>query len=87
MTIKSLTVTEDAYDALKRMKHGGESFSDVILRVASARSEAVKKYFGILKMNDKDTKLWLKNVGQYKKEFGEEFARRQHKLWKSHGNS
>lgn len=87
MVIKSLTVREDAYDALKRMKYSNESFSDVILRVSSARSEAVKKYFGVLKMSGNDTKNWLESVGRYRKEFDEEFVGRQQKLRKIHGSS
>jgi predicted CopG family antitoxin len=48
MTIKSLTITEDAYDALKAMKHGDESFSEAILRVAKSRKEHIGRFFGIL---------------------------------------
>jgi len=33
MAHKTLTVSEEAYNALKRMKRDGESFSDVILRI------------------------------------------------------
>lgn len=49
MTIKSLTVTEDAYDALKALKYGGESFSETILRISSDKRGAAAKFFGALK--------------------------------------
>ncbi len=33
MTHKTLTISEEAYNALKRLKRKGESFSDVIIRI------------------------------------------------------
>ena len=33
MVIKSLTITEKAYESLKRLKSGNESFSEIILKV------------------------------------------------------
>ncbi len=48
MVIKSLTITEDAYNVLKRNKRGDESFSEVILRVGK-KAPDLDKYFGILK--------------------------------------
>ena len=49
MVIKSLTVTEDAYDALKAEKCGDESFSEVILRVMSEKKGQTARFFGALK--------------------------------------
>jgi len=34
MAHKSITVSEDAYEALEHMKEGKESFTDVILRLS-----------------------------------------------------
>jgi predicted CopG family antitoxin len=38
MTIKTLTITEDAYTRLAAEKEDGESFSDVIRRITGKRS-------------------------------------------------
>jgi|Deesub1362B_J571_1020462.scaffolds.fasta_scaffold00129_11 predicted CopG family antitoxin len=38
MAHKTLTISEDAYNALKRLKKERESFSDVILRITKGRS-------------------------------------------------
>jgi len=42
MAHKTITISQDAYDALKNMKEEHESFTDVILRVAGKRNRAEK---------------------------------------------
>ncbi len=46
MAVKTITVTEDAYEALKSLKTSNESFSKTILRVAGRRS--LKEFVGVL---------------------------------------
>ena len=38
MAVKTITVTEDAYEALKSLKGENESFTETILRVAKKKS-------------------------------------------------
>ncbi|HDI31370.1 MAG TPA: hypothetical protein ENF80_00985 [Thermofilum sp.] len=38
MAHRTLTISEEAYNALKRLKKEGESFSDVILRITKSTS-------------------------------------------------
>jgi predicted CopG family antitoxin len=46
MTVKTITVTEDAYEALKALKAPRESFSETILRVSGKRS--LREFVGVL---------------------------------------
>ena len=50
MATKTLTITEDAYDALKREKNGG-SFSDAILNMAK-RKRKLSEFAGTMKMSE-----------------------------------
>ncbi len=52
MVIKSLTITEEAYNALKTLKYNNESFSEVILRLSKEKIGLVSKYFGVLKSEE-----------------------------------
>ncbi|MFA4819363.1 MAG: antitoxin VapB family protein [Candidatus Aenigmatarchaeota archaeon] len=45
--VKTITVTNEAYEMLRKMKSGDESFSEVIKRVAKPRVN-LRDYFGIL---------------------------------------
>ena len=49
MTIKTITVTEDAYNAIKKMKLGDESFSDLFLRIGEGNLK-IKDLIGALKL-------------------------------------
>lgn len=42
---KTITISDDAYEVLSRNKNEGESFSDVILRLASKRT--IKELAGV----------------------------------------
>ncbi len=46
MAVKTITVTESAYRALKSLKSPRESFSETIIRVA--RRRPLRNFFGIL---------------------------------------
>ena len=78
MTIKSLTITEDAYDVLNRLKLTNESFSDVIVRIGKGNSSLLNKYFGILK--EKDADEWIKEIKKQRTKVSQEFVLKQKKL-------
>ena len=52
MAVKTITVTENAYEALKAMKEPRESFSDTILRVA--KKKPLMSFYGILSKESGD---------------------------------
>lgn len=80
MAIKSLTITEDAYETLKRLKYETESFSDVILRVGKTQTNIAERYFGILKRTEKEVADWEKEIKNSRKSVDKEFALKQKML-------
>lgn len=62
MAVKTLTITEDAYNKIKAMKEGGESFSDLFLRIAASNINTTKRFFGVAKLSEEELKNWRKNI-------------------------
>jgi predicted CopG family antitoxin len=63
MAVKTITVTKDAYDALRSMKEGDESFSEAILRISTSRVGNAARWFGTLKKSDvlrRKISIWRK---------------------------
>lgn len=85
MVIKSLTITEDAYDVLKRIKHSDESFSNVIIRIGQEKTVDVKKYFGILKGGEIKAKKLIVDIKKRRLEFNKGFDKKLSKLKKIRG--
>lgn len=44
MGMKRITVTEEAYERLRAMKRGDESFTDVLLRVTGGEKDVMKGF-------------------------------------------
>ncbi|MBI4451416.1 antitoxin VapB family protein [Candidatus Woesearchaeota archaeon] len=74
MTIKSLTITEDAYDALRRLKQGEESFSHAILRLSSSGKGLPVIYFGCL--SQEEGAALRREVDAHRKDIEEDAKRR-----------
>ncbi len=81
MVVKTITVTESAYEALKSLKSINESFSETILRVAKRRP--LSDFFGILSKESGDAleknilemrKRSLKSHKERMKMIAEEFS-------------
>jgi len=80
MAIKSLTITEDAYTTLKRLKYNEESFSEAILRLGRTQTNIIDKYFGILKRTEKEVKEWEREIKKSRMTVDKEFDLKQKKL-------
>lgn len=52
MTVKTITITEDAYNLFKRLKEKDESFSELIKRIGYERKFDVNRIFGALSKYD-----------------------------------
>ncbi|MEK6857400.1 MAG: antitoxin VapB family protein [Nanoarchaeota archaeon] len=85
MVIKSLTITENAYDVLSRLKHGNESFSDVIIRIGDEKSVDLEKYFGILKGGEKKAEELISTIKKRRIEFEEDYTKKLTNLKKIRG--
>lgn len=54
MVAKNITISEEAYEYLKRLKKNGKSFSDIILEFKEKKQD-VMSYAGSLKDSDLDS--------------------------------
>lgn len=63
MTVKTITITEDAYNLFKRLKEEDESFSDLIKRIGSERKSDINRIFGVLsKYNVEEARKKAKEI-------------------------
>ncbi len=78
MTVKTITVTEDAYNVLKGMKQGDESFSDLIKRIGSQK-RSVLDFVGILRDSETSAGEFQKTVKE-SRIASKEAARKRHAM-------
>lgn len=78
MSFKTITVTQDAYNAIKRMKRSDESFSELFLRVAPSKVTA-KDIFGTL--SPEDGERLSRIIKENRKGMDTEMGARHKKLW------
>lgn len=53
MATKNISITDEAYESLKREKRGSESFTEVILRLAHTRG-SLSECFGTWKLTNQE---------------------------------
>jgi predicted CopG family antitoxin len=76
MAVKTITIKEEAYDALTGMKKSDESFSDVILRIGSEKKVTAKDLFGKLKISDGESKKMREELKKIHQEMNKEMEER-----------
>lgn len=72
MAVKTITVTEKAYDALKGKKAPNESFSETIMRMAGRKP--LSAFFGVL--GRESGERLEKAIGELRKQHSETYRER-----------
>lgn len=62
MGFKTLTISEEAYRKLRRLKAEGESFTDVVLRLSEGRANILRHAGGWSDMTGKEEKELMKTL-------------------------
>lgn len=75
MAIKTITITEDAYERIRRLKREGESFSKLFLRLSSEKRSTGRSIYGLLK--GEDTERLLKTSREIRKRADKEMEMRR----------
>ena len=50
--VRQVSLSEEAYERLKKAKKGSESFSDVVLRIVKNQGGDLDRFFGVWKGDD-----------------------------------
>ena len=75
MKVKTITITEEAYALIKRLKSENESFSELFKRLGS-RQATVKDVLGALKHTPEEAKAFAEMVKGIRRELNKDFKRR-----------
>lgn len=79
MGIKTITITEDAYGCISRLKHENESFSKLFLRLSETKLK-VKDLAGAIKITDKEAKEWQKRIKESREKLSRDMEARYARL-------
>lgn len=86
MAVKTLTIMEDAYEALKRQKHKDESFSEVIRRLSGQKLK-VKDLIGVLKKTPEEHEEFARRVKEVRERMGKSMQERAQRVRARHINT
>lgn len=75
MTVKTITITENAYEKIKRLKRENESFSELFLRLSGEKRSTGRSIYGLLK--GEDTERLLKKSREIRKRADKEMEMRR----------
>ncbi len=75
MVIKTITVTEGAYESIKSLKRADESFSDLFLRIGK-KPLKIMDIAGVLKHTPAEAAAFRKQFWEFRKSLGEGMQKR-----------
>ncbi len=75
MVVKTITITEDAYEALKMQKQADESFSEVIKRI-TGRKLKIRDIIGILNHTPEEHKKLQERMREIREKMGKDVEER-----------
>ena len=78
MVVKTITVTEEAYNSFKQLKQSDESFSDLMKRISGGR-KTVNDIYGALK-GKIDIEELQQRMKDSRKKFSEDWEERDDRL-------
>lgn len=80
MVVKTITVTEEAYNALKHLKKSEQSFSEIIIEISSEKKGDISSFLGILKNKSKKLAEMRKEIKKRRGELDKEYSERERKI-------
>ncbi|MFH0712941.1 MAG: antitoxin VapB family protein [Candidatus Micrarchaeota archaeon] len=75
MTVKTITITLEAYDTLKKLKRGDESFSEAIMRTIPKRT-TIADWLGALNQTPEEIEEQRRITREIRKQMGEKMQER-----------
>lgn len=82
MAVKTLTITEEAYNQLKLLKENYESFSEFFLRLAGEKTNQAERFLGAAKLSEGELQLWREQRIKAKQDFINTSKKKQQRLEK-----
>lgn len=58
MTSKNISITEDVYNKLLKIKREDESFTELFLRLLKIQKSSLDKSFGAWKLSEEEKEVW-----------------------------
>lgn len=80
MPFKTITITEDAYTAIKRLKANDESFSELFLRISPKRVTATSM-LGSWNISDKEFETIKLDIRKNRESLNRDLEKRHKQVW------
>ena len=78
--VKTITIMDDAYQALKKIKDEDESFSEVIRKLTSEQKIDLPKWVGVLKSDKKRVEEARAEVRRIREDISKDIEARVHRI-------